>query len=287
MAEGNSDIEKELLIEEDQADEDLSTNERFMDLLSKMNDNICALGVSLNKRQHESIVSDQSSTNTAVSAKKAKTCSLSESVPDNESDSEALLRNDEQGHPSCNENTSEDDEQQAANMADVDDPLLEEIAQSLDETERKGDPVSDKLALIANKRWNHKLSDDQLKEKTEKYLRPANCDKVVSPRVNPEIWAKLSRAVRSDDHKLFRVQNLLSTVTNLVVKATDALLKAKSDPKRLKIDDLVRMSTDAVALISHASYELQSWPKLCGHQLAQVLFAYKSHPHSPQTMLMP
>ena len=97
MAEGKSDIEKELLIEEDQTDEVLSTNERFMELymFSKMNDNICALGVSLNKRQHESIVSDQSSTNTAVSAKKAKTGLLSESVPDNESDSETLLRNDE------------------------------------------------------------------------------------------------------------------------------------------------------------------------------------------------
>ena len=56
MAEDTSDMEKELLIEkeQDQADDDLSTNERFMELLSKMNDNICALGVSLNKRKHES-----------------------------------------------------------------------------------------------------------------------------------------------------------------------------------------------------------------------------------------
>jgi hypothetical protein len=38
-----------------------------------------------------------------------------------------------------------------------------------------------------SERWNHKLSDDQLKEKAEKYPRPANCDKVVSPRVNPEM----------------------------------------------------------------------------------------------------
>ena len=68
------------------------------------------------------------------------------------------------------------------------------------------------------------------------------------------MWAKLSRNVRGDDHKLFRVQSVLSTVTNLVVQATDALLKAESDPKRLKVDHLVRMSTDAVALISHASY---------------------------------
>jgi hypothetical protein len=82
MAEDTSDMEKELLIEEQgQTDEDLSTNERFMELLSKMNDNICALGVSLHKRKHESIVSDQLSTNmTAVSAKKAKISSLSESV---------------------------------------------------------------------------------------------------------------------------------------------------------------------------------------------------------------
>ena len=227
-----------------------------MELLSKMNDNICALGVSLNKRKHESIVSDQPSTNMAVSAKKAKTSSLSESVSDNESDSEALLGNAEQGHHNGNENTSNEDEQQPANMADVDDPLLDEIAQSLDETERTGDPVSDKLALIANKRWNHKLSDDQLKEKAEKYPRPANCDKVVSPRVNPEIWAKLPRAVRGEDHKLFRVQTQLSTVTNLVVQATDMLLKEKSDPKSLQIDDLVRMNTDSVALVSHASHEL-------------------------------
>ena len=85
----------------------------------------------------------------------------------------------------------------------VDDPFLEEIVQSPDETERTGNPVSRKLALIANKHWNHKLSDNQLKEKAEKYLRPANCDKVVSLHVNPEIWAKLPRAARGDDHKLF------------------------------------------------------------------------------------
>jgi hypothetical protein len=40
------------------------------------------------------------------------------------------------------------------------------------------------------------------------------------------------------------------------VQATDMLLKAKSDPKSLQIDDLVRMNIDAVALVSHASHEL-------------------------------
>jgi hypothetical protein len=70
------------------------------------------------------------------------------------------------------------------------------------------------------------------------------------------LWAKLPRTVRGEDHKFFRVQTQLSTVTNLVVQATDMLLKAKSNPKNLPIDDLVRMNTDAVALVSHAIHEL-------------------------------
>ena len=75
--------------------------------------------------------------------------------------------------------------------------------------------------------------------------------------------------------------SLAQTVTKyLAVKATDMLLKAKSDPKRLQIDDLVRMSTDAVALISHASHELaqrrrelikphrhRDYIELCSHEV--------------------
>ena len=106
-----------------------------------MNDNICALGLSLNKRQHESIVSDRPSTSTAVSANKAKISSLSESVADNESHSEALLGNTEQEYHDSNANTLTEDEQQPTNIADEDDPLLGEITQSLDETEPTGDPV--------------------------------------------------------------------------------------------------------------------------------------------------
>jgi hypothetical protein len=159
MAEDTSDMEKGLLneVEQDQIDEDLSTNERFVELLFKMNDNICALGVSLNKRIHESIVSDQPSTNKTVSAKKL---TLSHSLSLSQTTNLTVKR--------CWETRSRD-----ITMI----PCLTK-SQSLDETERTGDPFSDKLALITNKRRNHKLSDDHLKEKAEKYAQ----------RVNPEIW---------------------------------------------------------------------------------------------------
>ena len=90
---------------------------------------------------------------------------------------------------------------------------------------------------------------------------------MVSPHVNPEIWAKLPRAVRGDDHKLFRVQNLLGTVTHLVVKATDMLLKAKSDPKKLKIDDLVRMNMLTMSLPKEG-------PKPSNYTFTGIIWSY-------------
>ena len=134
--------------------------------------------------------------------------------------------------------------------------MLDEIAQSLDETERTDEPVSDKLANIANKRWLQTLSEEQLKEKIEKYPRPVNCDKVIVPKVKPEIWGKLSRQAKIDDLKFSRLQTNLTKVGHIALKSTDILLKAKADNSSSYIDDLVRMNTDAIALLGHVSFEL-------------------------------
>ena len=70
------------------------------------------------------------------------------------------------------------------------DLLLTEIELSLNQDERTDDPVSEKLANIANHRCLQRLSDDQLMDKFEKYSRPANCEKLIVTQVNPEIWGK-------------------------------------------------------------------------------------------------
>ena len=83
------------------------------------------------------------------------------------------------------------------------DTLLDEIVQSMNETDAK---ISEKLEKIVENRWFNKLSDGQLKEKTEKYLRPANCDNFITPKVNPEIWERLDRQTRGRDFKLSTLQ---------------------------------------------------------------------------------
>ena len=146
-----------------------------------------------------------------------------------------------------------------SNTTESQDDVLDDIAQSLDEAERTAEPVSEKLANVANKSWLHKLSDDQLKAKVEKYYRPANCGKVVVPKVNEEIWNKLPRTARGKDLKFSRLQTNLTKVGHIAVKSTDLLLnlKAKVDSTFAgKFNELVVMTTDAIALLGHASFEL-------------------------------
>ena len=54
-----------------------------------------------------------------------------------------------------------------------------------------------------------RLPDDKLKEKLTACLAPKNCAGIVSPRVNPEIWEKLSTQTKSRDVTSQRTQNAL------------------------------------------------------------------------------
>jgi len=145
------------------------------------------------------------------------------------------------------------------NTTESQDDVLDDIAQSLDEAERTAAPVSEKLANVASKRWLHKLSDDQLKAKVEKYHRPVNCGKIVVPKVNEEIWSKLPRPARGKDLKFSRLQTNMTKVGHIAVKSTEMLLqlKAKVDSSFAEeFKELVVMTTDAIALLGHASFEL-------------------------------
>lgn len=144
------------------------------------------------------------------------------------------------------------------------DDVPDDIAQSLDEAERTAEPVSEKLAKVADKSLLHKLSDDQLKAKLEKYHRPVNCGEVVVPKVNEETWSKLPRTAQGKDLKFSQLQANMTKVGYIVVKSTDLLisLKVKADSSLAEMfNELVVMTTDAVALLGHASFDLSQLPR--------------------------
>ncbi len=104
----------------------------------------------------------------------------------------------------------------------LDDPLLEEIAQAMNDEEKAAPKIAEKLAKIINSRWLTKLNDDT-------HLRPVNCDRLVTSKVNPEIWGRLDRETRNKDLKLSYLQTNLAAVGNTVSQATDMLLTARAE----------------------------------------------------------
>ena len=137
------------------------------------------------------------------------------------------------------------------------DDLLNTIANDLNADEQTDQDVSDKLAKLVNKRWSEKLTSDKLTEKLKKHSRPGNLSSLVSPCVNPEIWANMGHTARRVDLRASNTQKILAKVGTIIEKCTDNLLKAPAkDAKKIDLDEMVSSHTDALALLGHLQYEL-------------------------------
>ena len=135
--------------------------------------------------------------------------------------------------------------------------LLDEIAMELDIEEDTDTDVSEKLAKIINRRWTEKLNPEKLSEKLKKHSRPGNLTVLIAPKVNPEIWAVMSNMSKREDLRKANVQNSISKVGSILAKCTDQLIKAHNEANtHLKLDELVSLHTDALALLGTAQVEL-------------------------------
>lgn len=103
----------------------------------------------------------------------------------------------------------------------TDDPLLEEIAQAMNEGEQTDPKIAEQLAKIINLRWLNKLNEEQLRQKLDKHLRPVNCERLITPKVNLEVWGRLDRETRNKDLKLSYLQTNLAVVGNITAKTTE------------------------------------------------------------------
>ncbi|XP_068750845.1 uncharacterized protein [Montipora capricornis] len=223
-----------------------SDNAELKALLTSMNETMKAMSESLRGSGDKPTPKPAESAKRGRKTNKGSHESLSDSA---ESDAEQLLE------PNKRQKIQDGDEEE--------DTLLDEIVQSMTETEKTDAKISEKLAKISEKlakivenRWLNKLSDGQFKEKTEKYLRPANCDNFITPKVNPEIWERLDRQTRGRDLELSTLQSTTTKVGYICTKATDLLLQARRENKSPDIEQLIRMHTDALGLLGHISFEI-------------------------------
>ena len=156
-----------------------------------------------------------------------------------------------------NADSAEGDQSARLEPDNSNDSLLFDIAQDFSEQEDTGPPISQKIADIINKRWSEKLGEHKLHENRDKYPRPTNCERVIVPRVNPEIWARIDHNTKQLDLRASSIQTNLVKVGAILARSTDKLLSlAQAEVTSSEIEALITFNTDAMALLGHALCDL-------------------------------
>ncbi len=245
---------------------DPSDDSNLANVLQSLNDNMANLAHSMSHMSES--IAEIRKTSTAT-AKRDSRAVESEPLSSNKrmrqssdhegSDVEALIddASAEEIHKKA------DQESDSAKPTDGnEDELLSALASEYSAEDKTSRPVSSQLADIVNKRWSSKLSDDKFKEKIAKYDRPENCDQLLAPKVNPEIWSRISNTDQRQDLKLVAIQKTLVAVGTVLTKSAQLLMDARqSDGIRdsnitAKMNDILTLQVDAIALLGHTNYEL-------------------------------
>jgi len=113
-------------------------------------------------------------------------------------------------------------------QTDNNDLLLLEITENLLNADETALAIDKQLATFTNSKWSKKLSDSKLKDKLVKYLRPANCEPLTTPQVNPEIWDKMTHSVKQHDLRSSSTQKTFGTVGAVLCKSMELLLTMKN-----------------------------------------------------------
>ena len=130
------------------------------------------------------------------------------------------------------------------------DDILDGVVLDL-EIDKKGPGLSAKVAEVIGKMLKNKMSEDKIKEKAQKYLRPENCELLQSTRVNQLIWGKLRPTTRNRDVKLQKVQTLIIKGMIALGQGAQHILDAPGIDK-----STVHEIFDALALMAQGNLEL-------------------------------
>jgi len=223
--------------------------------LGAMADSLLTMNKSL-KRLNSSDTNDQQNSKRRKNNSKDE-MSASDGSDDEDNDSDADIR--ALCATKTDKSTKEKPRARLEQSDGSNDPLLSEIAEDFVNADDSGPAVEKQLAEFINNLWSKKLSDTTLKEKSVKYLHPVNCETLTTPRVNPEIWEKLSHSVKQHDLRSSSIQKTVSSAGAGMCKFIEMLLEMRNSKQPMSDSDiqkLVKMASDAVALLGHAHIDL-------------------------------
>ena len=141
--------------------------------------------------------------------------------------------------------------------ADIDnDSFLQVLNESLLPSEDQRPPISEPLAKIVNAKFTTEIDIDKRKEILGKYKIPKNCDSLLVPRVNPEIWAKLPPSSKRGDIRMSSLQDSIARVTGSISGIIDTFLQAREKKCQIDFKTSIAQLLDCTVLLGHGSQEM-------------------------------
>ena len=134
--------------------------------------------------------------------------------------------------------------------------FLDSLTQALLPNSKKSPDVAEKFAGLVNNILTGELSQDSVKERSEKYPPPANRNYLTAIMVNEEIWDLLSRKNSSVDLAFQRVQEpLIHGLSSLSILA-DRLFKDIQSAQTVDAQETLTYVMDSITLFGHANCKL-------------------------------
>lgn len=105
--------------------------------------------------------------------------------------------------------------------------VLQEMDALLEDDDDVGIAVDEKLANITNKTFAKQHAIEAVKKKKEAHKRPKNCEKVIVPKVNKEIWRQMAKQgfAKKRDLSLMNIQSAITKSTCAIVSVAGNFLK--------------------------------------------------------------
>lgn len=105
--------------------------------------------------------------------------------------------------------------------------VLQEMDALLEDDDDVGIAVDEKLANITNKTFAKQHAIEAVKKKKEAHKRPKNCEKVIVPKVNKEIWRQMAKQgfTKKRDLSLMNIQSAITKSTCAIVSVAGNFLK--------------------------------------------------------------
>ena len=117
------------------------------------------------------------------------------------------------------EQDSEEVEEEPGDESD----MLVDLKDFFTQEEKVGTPVTQHTADALASTLRSMISGSRQAELLDKILRPANCDTLIVPRINPEVWKTMKGNTRKTDGDWRKIQSMVSKALTKIVVIFDTL----------------------------------------------------------------